>query len=167
RRVSARVREASGVETPTVRLARTVGRLRGGTTPDDLPPRLSLFGHTRITRSDAALLAALAEHHDVHLWLPQSSARLWERLAPDAARGPVPRAAVPTPAAEHPLLEALGRDARELQRVLGEVGAQDAPVPAGAPPAATPCSVGCSATCATTARRRRPRAPSASSAPTT
>jgi len=135
RRVSARVREASGVETPTVRLARTVGRLRGGTTPDDLPPRLSLFGHTRITRSDAALLAALAEHHDVHLWLPQSSARLWERLAPDAARGPVPRAAVPTPAAEHPLLEALGRDARELQRVLGEVGAQDAPVPAGAPPA--------------------------------
>ncbi|MDP9823376.1 exodeoxyribonuclease V subunit gamma [Nocardioides massiliensis] len=132
RRVAARVRAESGLPTPPERVAGAVEALRAGTLELDLPPRLSLFGHTRITRTDAALLAALGEQRDVHLWLPQASGPLWERLAADATRGPVPRADVPSPSAEHPLLEALGRDARELQRTLGALGAEDRTPPAAA-----------------------------------
>ena len=41
----------------------------------DLPPRLSLFGHTRLPITEIELLGALATHHDLHLWLPHPSDR--------------------------------------------------------------------------------------------
>lgn len=106
---------------PDVRHAETVARLRAGGDDLDLPSRLSLFGHTRLPVTEVALLRALGELRDVHLWLPQASAALWQELAPTAAQGPVPRVAdTSAELVDHPLLASLGRDSRELRRGLGE-----------------------------------------------
>ena len=107
---------------PDVRHAETLARLRAGGDGLDLPPRLSLFGHTRLPVTEVELLGALGELRDVHLWLPQVSAVLWDDLAEVAAQGPVPRAEDSSiRRVGHPLLGSLGRDARELQRTLGVV----------------------------------------------
>ncbi|BCZ20913.1 exodeoxyribonuclease V subunit gamma [Mycobacterium senriense] len=100
---------------PHVRHAKTVARLQEA--PSELPPRLSLFGHTRLTRTDIELLEAVATHHDLHLWLPHPSDQLWRALA--GTRGAIPRREdVSHRAVSHPLLATLGRDLRELQRGL-------------------------------------------------
>lgn len=127
-----RVVRVVGGEAPDERRDRVVSLLRGqgpealgplgaGSRHGELvlPGRLSLFGHTRIARSEVEVLDALGEHLDVHLWLPQASPAAWERLAPLVAAGPVPRSDDQSGlAVEHPLLASLGRDARELQRTL-------------------------------------------------
>lgn len=100
---------------PHVRHAQTIARLRAA--PGELPPRLSLFGHTRLTRTDVELLEAVAAHHELHLWLPHPSDELWRALA--GAHGAIPRRDdVSHRAVSHPLLATLGRDLRELQRSL-------------------------------------------------
>ncbi len=124
---------------PDVRHATTLERLRAGGADLDLPPRLSLFGHTRLPATEVQLLAALGELRDVHLWLPQPSAPLWSALSPQAQQGPVPRAEDDSAAqVGHPLLASLGRDARELRRTLGEVAVVDA---GAAPSPPTPGSL--------------------------
>jgi exodeoxyribonuclease V gamma subunit len=92
---------------PGDRHAATVGRLLDDPASFDLPPRLSLFGHTRMPVTEIELLAALGEHREVHVWLPHPSAVL------DGEAG-------------HPLLAALGRDGRELQAQLLGAGARAA-----------------------------------------
>lgn len=100
---------------PHLRHQKTVARLRISAT--ELPARLSLFGHTRLSVTDIELLDALATHHELHLWLPHPSDELWQALV--GGRGPVPRAEdTSRRAAQHPLLETLGRDLRELQSLL-------------------------------------------------
>ena len=100
---------------PLTRHAETVARLRES--PSNLPQRISLFGHTRLPRTEIELLTALATHHDLHLWLPHPSDRLWQTLK--SYRGPVPRRTDPGHRdVGHPLLATLGRDLRELQRLL-------------------------------------------------
>ncbi|MGO9185705.1 exodeoxyribonuclease V subunit gamma [Mycobacterium sp.] len=100
---------------PHIRHQKTVARLREG--PTDLPARLSLFGHTRLARTDVELLGALSAHHDLHLWLPHPSDELWRALA--GVHGVVRRCDDTSRcAAHHPLLQTLGRDLRELQRSL-------------------------------------------------
>jgi len=111
---------------PDLRHAAAMAALRSGGDGLELPARLSLFGHTRISSSEVQLLAALAELRDVHLWLPQVSAALWDELAPLSAGGPVPRDEDPSGRlVGHPLLASLGRDARELERTLGAVAFED------------------------------------------
>jgi exodeoxyribonuclease V gamma subunit len=117
---------------PHVRHRQTLARLRDAPEELDLPSRVSLFGHTRLPVTEVELLAALGEHHDVHLWLPHPSAALWAALAPGAAEGPVLRAADTSHhLVGHPLLSSLGRDVRELQRTLATVVAPGSPVGAG------------------------------------
>jgi exodeoxyribonuclease V gamma subunit len=100
---------------PHIRHAKTIARLREA--PSELPPRLSLFGHTRLTRTDVDLLEAVATHHDLHLWLPHPSEELWRALA--GTRGAIRRRDdISHRAVSHPLLATLGRDLRELQRSL-------------------------------------------------
>ncbi|WP_344734599.1 exodeoxyribonuclease V subunit gamma [Nocardioides fonticola] len=119
-----------GGPTPVERHAAALAALRAGGAGLPLPARLSLFGHTRLALPDVELLSALGEHRDVHLWLPVPSAAAWERLARDAAVGPVPRADdTGHRLLTHPLLATLGRDVRELQRVLATVAPELAPVP--------------------------------------
>ena len=113
-----RLEQRMGTPPPDVRHAEVLARIRAGE-PLALPDRLSLFGHTRLPVAEVALLAAVGEVREVHLWLPQASAVLWERLAPEVADGPVLRARDDTAlSVHHPLLASLGRDARELQRTL-------------------------------------------------
>src|SRR4051812_47012923 len=100
---------------PSERHATTLERLHRW--PSDVPPRVSLFGHTRMPITEIELLCALATHHDLHLWLPHPSDDLWQRLTD--LTGPTPRHDDPSHRrARHPLLGALGRDQRELQRSL-------------------------------------------------
>lgn len=139
-----RVLEEVDAEPPDARQQRVVAALREERSEQlrladglVLPGRLSLFGHTRIARTEVEVLAALGEHLDVHLWLPQASPSSWDALAPAAAAGPVPREQDGTGTlVRHPLLASLGRDARELQRSLAATGALDQPLGALlAPPA--------------------------------
>jgi len=119
---------------PDVRHAETLARLRAGGDGLDLPSRLSLFGHTRLPVSEVALLAALGELRDVHLWLPQVSPALWEALGAVAGTGPVPRAEDDSAdLVHHPLLASLGRDSREVRRTLGTVGTASHPAAGAAP----------------------------------
>ncbi|MEH3140644.1 MAG: exodeoxyribonuclease V subunit gamma [Mycobacterium kyogaense] len=100
---------------PPVRHAEAIASLRHCAT--DLPQRLSLFGHTRLPRTEVELLYALSAHHDLHLWLPHPSDELWTALK--GSHGPVPRRTDTSHrTVAHPLLATLGRDIRELQRTL-------------------------------------------------
>ncbi|GAA3602483.1 exodeoxyribonuclease V subunit gamma [Marihabitans asiaticum] len=116
-----RLLDVMDVDPPDVRHDATLTLLRE--TPDavDLPGRVSLFGHTRIAVTEMELLAALADHREVHLWLPQPSPAAWEELLDTASVevGVVPRDEDRSAdLAHHPLLASLGRDSRELARVL-------------------------------------------------
>lgn len=124
RRLAARV----AAPPPHVRHTETLSRLREAPEEFVLPPRLSLFGHTRLAVTDVALLDALGAHREVHLWLPHPSVDLWERLATPARSGPVARREDHSHrVVDHPLLSTLGRDVRELQRTLGSVEAAEHP----------------------------------------
>lgn len=113
---------------PDVRHAETCAALTAGGRDLPLPARLSLFGHTRIPVTEVALLQALGEHRDVHLFLPQPSPVLWDDLAD--LGGVVAREDDDSvERVGHPLLASLGRDARELRRLLDGVASTVVPVP--------------------------------------
>ena len=119
-----------GAPTPGERHRRILDDLREHPERIALPRRFSLFGHTRIPVTEVGLLAALGAHREVHLWLPHPSARLWEDLSGIA--GGVTRADDDShERAQHPLLASLGRDVRELERVLLPVVSEDVPLAAG------------------------------------
>ena len=92
----------------------------------DLPPRVSVFGATRLDHDQVRVLTALAQHRDVHLWLPHASPALWDAVTDDLARRPPaigPRSSDRTAALiRHRLLGYLGRDSRELQIMLTATG---------------------------------------------
>jgi exodeoxyribonuclease V gamma subunit len=113
------LRQRIGTPGPAERLDVACAVLRSDPAVAPLPSRLSLFGPTRLPAEHLAVLGALAEHREVHLWLPHPSPALWSAVAPPAA---VPhRRADPTAdAPRHPLLGSLGRDVRELQLRLTE-----------------------------------------------
>ncbi|MFC8530371.1 exodeoxyribonuclease V subunit gamma [Nocardia sp. NPDC057227] len=143
------LRAAVGVPGPAERLADVCARLRADPASTALPQRLSLFGPTRLPADQRAVLAALAAHRELHLWLTHPSPALWDRLA---TRPPALLRSADTSvrAVRNPLLAGLGRDVRELQQRLSGCDAEiideyHPPVPAapsagresglGAPPA--------------------------------
>ena len=86
-----RLRELVGAPSPAERLGPAGERLReAGDAAGALPERLSLFGLTRIPPSQLAVLSALAEHREIHLWLLHPCAPLWDRLAPVLPQRPDP-----------------------------------------------------------------------------
>ncbi|MDT9593390.1 exodeoxyribonuclease V subunit gamma [Nocardioides zeae] len=118
-----RVVAAVDAAPPDERHAAALERLRAGADDLPLPARVSLFGHTRLPTAELELLEALAATRDVHLWLPVASPVLARRLDAIAAPAGPRRRDEDTSAraAAHPLLAALGRDARELQQRLAAV----------------------------------------------
>ena len=109
-----RLRARIGVPGPAERLAEAERVLRADPGRVDLPESLSLFGPTRVAAEHIAVFGALAEHRDVHLWLPHPSPALWEAL--ESAPRAVTRAEDESAAlVRNPLLRSLGRDVRELQ----------------------------------------------------
>ncbi len=114
-----RVTAAVQAPTPGQRHTEVLAALRSRPATVELPARLSLFGHTRLSTTDVELLDALAEHRDVHLWLPHPSDRLWQTLAAAGADRPLARRLDDSHLhVGHRLLASLGRDVRELQRTL-------------------------------------------------
>jgi len=114
-----RLRTAIGTPGPAERHNDACAALRADPTLADLPARLSLFGPTRLSIEQVTVLEALAEHRDVHLWLPHPSAALWDKVRTNAPQGQQRRredvtAGLPA----HRLLASLGRDAREMQLAL-------------------------------------------------
>ncbi len=115
----------------------------GSTTPDarlsddpallDLPQRLSVFGATRLTTDQLAVLSTLGLHRDVHLWLPHPSPQMWQRLA-DRPIPPRRRDDDSALVVRHPLLASLARDVRELQFRLRGTDFADIEHPAPARP---------------------------------
>ncbi len=126
-----------GRPSPGRRHRATLSRILEAPEALDLPARLSLFGHTRIPVTEVALLEALGARRDVHLWLPHPSQQLWDDLA--GLAGVVPRAEDDShEQVGHPLLAALGRDLRELQRTIGSATTSTDPLPQlGSPEAPT------------------------------
>ena len=120
-----RLREGIAAPSPAERLEEACERLREEPDLLDLPPRISLFGLTRLPRSYLAVLRALATGRDVHLFLLHPSPVLWRSVSrristdhvslrrADDATARLPR---------HPLLASWGRDAREMQLVLAAGG---------------------------------------------
>jgi exodeoxyribonuclease V gamma subunit len=111
-----------GLPGPAERLVEACRRLRDEPEVLEVPPRLSLFGLTRLPASYLDVLEAMGASRDVHLFLLHPSPALWERL--ETYVGPASRfllrAQDPTTSApRHPLLQSWGRDAREMQLVLG------------------------------------------------
>ncbi|MFX0577424.1 exodeoxyribonuclease V subunit gamma [Nocardia nepalensis] len=119
-----RLRAEVGVASPAERLDAACARLRAEPELIDLPERVSLFGVTRLPTDQLAVLTALAERREVHLWLAHPSPAMWAELgglAAAVARGEDVSATV----VRHPLLAGLGRDVRELQQRLIGAGAVD------------------------------------------
>jgi exodeoxyribonuclease V gamma subunit len=120
-----RLRQAVGEPSPAERLVTGCAALEGDPDLADLPPRVALFGLTRLPASYLDVLRALAAHRDVHLLALHPSPAAWSTIASIAgAGGPDGRAnldpEVATNAIRHPLLRAWGRDSREMHLVLAE-----------------------------------------------
>lgn len=91
----------------------------------DLPERVSVFGLNRLDPLDRTVLAGLAEHREVHLWLAHPSPALWEQIAQDPSGQDWPlRAELAAPPGSHRLVAALGRDLVDFQHVVGRLEAE-------------------------------------------
>ncbi|WP_334025832.1 exodeoxyribonuclease V subunit gamma [Nocardia terpenica] len=145
-----RLRAALGTPSPAERLTAACAHLRSNPATIALPQRLSLFGVTRLSTDQLAVLDVLGQQRDVHLWLVHPSPVLWKRLGemcpgaqteslevtaaeqnPSADLGTDRVAEVVAPVragdgsaavVSHPLAAALGRDVRELQQRLRVLG---------------------------------------------
>ncbi len=133
---------------PARRVTEAVAALRADPAAVDLPPRLSVFGPTRLPEDELRVLRALAEHRDVHLWLVHPSPALWATVAASAgepstggasasadhAGAPVRRRADLPTFARHPFLASTGRDTVELQLRLAAGEARETHHEAAPPP---------------------------------
>ncbi|MBX7133423.1 MAG: exodeoxyribonuclease V subunit gamma [Fimbriimonadaceae bacterium] len=112
-----RLRDRIGSPSPAERLADACETLREQPHVVDLPTRLSVFGPTRLTRSQLAVFDALAAGRELHLWLTHPSPTMWQTL--QGLRPAIRRAEDRTALqVNNPLLTNLSRDVRELQQLL-------------------------------------------------
>ncbi len=116
-----RLRERLDAPSPLQEVTTAVARLEHTPEAVELPARLSVFGATRLDHDHLQLLAALAHHRDVHLWLPHPSPALWTAVVKELT-DPLPLGPRTSDRTAnlvgHPLLSYLGRDLRELQVAL-------------------------------------------------
>jgi exodeoxyribonuclease V gamma subunit len=119
------LRERIGLPGPAERLETASAALREDGLRLELPPRLALFGLTRLPAADLQVLRALAARRDVHLFLLHPSPAMWESVARITADSPSVKLRGADPTAELPsndLLTSWGRDAREVQLIVGAPG---------------------------------------------
>lgn len=112
-----RLRDRLGVRSPAELLDDACARLRAEPERSGLPERISVFGASRLSPARVAVLAALAEHRDVHVWLHHASPALWDTVIRSDAvlRRHDASARV---LLINPLLASLSRDVLELQQLL-------------------------------------------------
>ncbi len=110
-----RLRSAVGVPSLAERLEAASAALEADPNLVELPPRLAIFGLTRLPVSHLRVLQALAAGRDVHLMLLHPSPALWSKGA-----------------AENRLLASWGRDVQGLQALVRNVGEdRHHPLPGG------------------------------------
>ncbi len=110
---------------PSARRTRACERLAAEPGLLALPDRVSLFGLTRLPAGHLQILRALAAARDVHLYLLHPSPALWRAVAAELADAAPVRRRDEDPTAQtadNRLLASWGRDAREMQVVLGAAG---------------------------------------------
>jgi exodeoxyribonuclease V gamma subunit len=114
-----RLRDRLGTPSPAQLIDDACKRLREEPDLTDLPDRISVFGASRLSPARIEVLAALAEHRDVHLWLNHASPALWETVK---ASDPVQRRRDDTTRSRlsNPLLTSLSRDVLELQQLVAQ-----------------------------------------------
>ncbi len=113
-----RLRALLAEPSPAERIEAACVAIRNTPKGISLPPRISLFGLTRMPRSYLEVLAAIAGEREVHLFILHPSPALWQQIA---RRQPSVNRRDEDPTADLPanrLLASWGRDARELQLVL-------------------------------------------------
>ncbi len=116
-----------GVAPLSVRLLEATERLVEDPELVDLPPRLAVFGVTRLPAAQVEVLRALAVHRDVHVLALHPSAPWWDAVAATVGAGAVPRPRrdaweATGRLAANPLLRTWADDSRELQLVLAGAG---------------------------------------------
>ena len=112
-----RLRDELG-PSPAELLAGACERLRAAPAALDLPERFSIFGTTRISPARVAVLEAVAEHRETHLWLNHPSPSLWRAVAAHQPGPGLRSADGGARLVANPLLASLSRDIRELQQLL-------------------------------------------------
>jgi len=120
-----RLRARIALPGPAERRRRACERLAQDGSLVDLPERISLFGLTRLPVGHLQVLRALAQQREVHLFLLHPSAALWDAVTATMRSPEAPMRRAEDPTAEVPinrLLASWGRDAREMQLVLGGSG---------------------------------------------
>jgi exodeoxyribonuclease V gamma subunit len=120
-----RLRARIGAPSPAERLATACERIRQDPAILDLPPRLSLFGLTRMPRSYLEVLAAIAAARDVNVFVLHPSPSLWRGVEHALRDGPPIVDRHDDRTAHLPvnrLLASWGRDVRELQLVIAGTG---------------------------------------------
>jgi exodeoxyribonuclease V gamma subunit len=120
-----RLRARIDAPSPAERLEWACERIRRDGGLLGLPPRLSLFGLTRMPRSYLEVLGAIATGREVHLFVLHPSPSLWSAVAAELAQGPAINSRRHDHTARLPvnrLLASWGRDVRELQLVLAGTG---------------------------------------------
>jgi exodeoxyribonuclease V gamma subunit len=115
-----RLREQLDTPAPAELLEDACARLAADPAVVALPDRISVFGLTRLSPARLRVLAALAAHRDVHLWLHHPSPALWQAAETADRTDPILlRSDDPTrKALRNPLLASLSRDLLEFQHVL-------------------------------------------------
>ncbi|NAZ76459.1 exodeoxyribonuclease V subunit gamma [Kineococcus sp. T13] len=134
------VRARVGLPAPAELLEDACAALRADPALSSAPARLGVFALTRLAPARLQVLAALAEHREVHLFLQHPSPALWRATAAALAAGATgTRRAHGGGAADgavrHPLLASAAREVRELQvrLALAAPGHGDVHHPAPAP----------------------------------
>jgi exodeoxyribonuclease V gamma subunit len=112
-----RLRDALATPSPAELLEDACRQLRDQPDLSTLPGRISVFGASRLSPARLQVLAALAEHRGVHLWLNHASPALWQTVA---EAPPARRRADDTARSRltNPLLTSLSRDVLELQQLI-------------------------------------------------
>jgi exodeoxyribonuclease V gamma subunit len=103
----------------------------------DLPPRIALFGLTRLPARHLDILRALAAGRDLHLFLLHPSPSLWGKVTQRTERSVSARREDDATVAlvANRLLASWGRDSREMQLVLGAGAQEPSDTPHASPPA--------------------------------
>jgi exodeoxyribonuclease V gamma subunit len=120
-----RLRERIGPPDPAERVEGACARLREEPGLVELPPRMSLFGLTRLPAGHLQVLRALAVGRDVHVFMLHPSPALWDRIAALGPRVVRRREDATAALPANRLLASWGQDAREMQLVLAGAEHED------------------------------------------
>jgi len=113
--------------------------IRRGAVEVDLPDRFSVYGLTSTDPLDLEVLIALSAHRQVNLYILHPSPALWTQADQLPRQTPLPTRTHDPVArlVQHPLLQAWGRDSRELQTVLGDRSVTTGEIPSPPSPPTT------------------------------